>query len=289
MNKDLSYCIVLSSEQLSYLAGSKYGIDRMKILNRLIEATMLEQTEYSKKGFATTLQVGQVALSEVELSCKLGYDKKTISRVIDKMNQLGIVASVQSNRTSIHTLKCVSAWMLNGKRIDNPFYVRMKDRKDGNEETANRPCNNDSISTMNQQHVLESHIEANCHTQTQTDSTAVSNETYFPDLSTSPTFGEIPVVADDGELLTAFSPVSEQPRPFLTGDKDKTEASNGNDGLNAETDSHEFPNSPTIISCDEIVSDESDSDAVQIDSASIYPTSVLASPQPLAEEEPTNT
>ena len=67
MNKDLSYCIVLSSEQLSYLAGSKYGIDRMKILNRLIEATVLEQTEYSKKGFAMTLQVGQAALSEVEL------------------------------------------------------------------------------------------------------------------------------------------------------------------------------------------------------------------------------
>ena len=114
----------------------------MKILNRLIEATVLEQTEYSKKGFAMTLQVGQAALSEVELSCKLGYDKKTISRVIDKMNQLGIVASVQSNRTSIHTQKCVSAWMLDGKRIDNPFYVRMKNRKDGNEKTANRPYNN---------------------------------------------------------------------------------------------------------------------------------------------------
>ena len=56
MNKDLSYCIVLSSEQLSYLAGSKYGIDRMKILNRLIEATVLEQTEYSKKGFAMTFK-----------------------------------------------------------------------------------------------------------------------------------------------------------------------------------------------------------------------------------------
>ena len=96
MNKDLSYCIVLSSEQLSYLAGSKYGIDRMKILNRLIEATVLEQTEYSKKGFAMTLQVGQAALSEVELSCKLGYDKKTISRVIDK--RIGLDAGRQAYR-----------------------------------------------------------------------------------------------------------------------------------------------------------------------------------------------
>ena len=215
MNKDLSYCIVLSSEQLSYLAGSKYGIDRMKILNRLIEATVLEQTEYSKKGFAMTLQVGQAALSEVELSCKLGYDKKTISRVIDKMNQLGIVASVQSNRTSIHTQKCVSAWMLDGKRIDNPFYVRMKNRKDGNEKTANRPYNN-SILPMKQQHILESNAEANCPTQTQTDNTAVSDETYSPDLSTSPTSSETPVTAYD--------------------DKNR----NGYDELKAETNNHEL-------------------------------------------------
>ena len=274
MNKDLSYCIVLSSEQLSYLAGSKYGIDRMKILNRLIEATVLEQTEYSKKGFATTLQVGQVALSEVELSCKLGYDKKTISRVIDKMNRFGIVASVQSNRTSIHTLKCVSAWMLDGKRIDNPFYVRMKDRKDANEETANRSCDNDSILPMNQRHIWESHTEANCPTQTQTDNTAVSDETYFPDLSASPIIEEIPVVADDGELLIASSPVSEQPLPLLTCNKDEVGERSGYDELNTETDRHKFPSSSTTTSGDEIAEDGNASDAVQIDSASIYPTTV---------------
>lgn len=274
MKKDLSYCIVLSSEQLSYLAESKYGIDRMKILNRLIEATVLEQTEYSKKGFATTLQVGQVALSEVELSCKLGYDKKTISRVIDKMNRLGIVASVQSNRTSIHTLKCVSAWMRDGKRIDNPFYVRMKDRKDANEETANRSCDNDSILPMNQRHVLESHTEANCPTQTQTDNTAVSDETYFPDLSASPIIEEIPVVADDSELLIASSPVSEQPLPLLTCNKDEVGERSGYDELNTETDRHKFPSSSTTTSGDEIAEDGNASDAVQIDSASIYPTTV---------------
>lgn len=286
MNKDLSYCIVLSQEQLSYLAGSKYGIDRMKILNRLIEMTVLEQTEYSKKGFATTLQVGQAALSEVELSCKLGYDKKTISRVIDKMNWLGIVTSVQSNRTSIHTLKCVSAWMLDGKRVDNPFYVRMKDRKDSNEEMLNRSYKNGGIIPMNQQHIWESHAEANCPTQTQTDNTTVSDETYFPDLSASPTSGEIPIVADDGELLIAFSPVSKQSLPFLTNDKGEAEDRSGNDGLNAETDSHKFPNSPTTTSGDEIAGDGNGRDAVQIDSASVYPTTVLASPQPLAEEGP---
>ena len=133
MKTNLNYCIVLSAEQLTYLAGSKYGIDRMKILRLLIEATVLKETEYAIKGFSMTLQVGQAVLSEVDLSSKLGYDKKTISRVLDKMNQLGIVASTQSNRTSIHTLKCISAWMQDGNRIDNPFYVRLKDRLDERE------------------------------------------------------------------------------------------------------------------------------------------------------------
>ena len=135
MKTNLNYCIVLSAEQLTYLAGSKYGIDRMKILHQLIEAVVLKETEYAIKGFSTTLQIGQAALSEVDLSSKLGYDKKTISRVLDKMNQLGIVVSTQSNRTSIHTLKCISAWMQDGNRIDNPFYVRLKDRPDERENT----------------------------------------------------------------------------------------------------------------------------------------------------------
>ena len=263
MNKDLSYCIVLSSEQLSYLAGSKYGIDRMKILNRLIEATVLEQTEYSKKGFAMTLQVGQAALSEVELSCKLGYDKKTISRVIDKMNQLGIVASVQSNRTSIHTQKCVSAWMLDGKRIDNPFYVRMKNRKDGNEKTANRPYNN-SILPMKQQHILESNAEANCPTQTQTDNTAVSDETY--------------------SLIYRLHQHQAKLLLQLTMTKNR----NGYDELKAETNNHELLHTPTTTSGYEIAGNGSDNDAAQVNSTSAYPTTTLASPQPLAEEEPTN-
>ena len=133
MKTNLNYCIVLSIEQLTYLAGSKYGIDRMKILYQLIEATVLKETEYVIKGFSTTLQIGQAVLSEVDLSSKLGYDKKTISRVLDKMNQLGIVVSTQSNRTSIHTLKCISAWMQDGNHIDNPFYVRLKDRLDERE------------------------------------------------------------------------------------------------------------------------------------------------------------
>lgn len=183
MKTDLNYCIVLSSEQLNYLAGSKYGIDRMRILHQLIEAAVLKETEYAMKGFSTTLQVGQAILSEVDLSCKSGYDKKTISRVLDKMNQLGIIASTQSNRTSVHTLKCISAWMQNDNRIDNPFYVRLKDRQDNRSDYR---CDG----TM---------------------------EDYMPyEVGFSPS-DDMPLISDEGEVLTpssSFPPVPISPQPL---------------------------------------------------------------------------
>ena len=217
MKTNLNYCIVLSSEQLAYLAGSKYGIDRMKILHRLIEAAVLEETDYVIKGFSTTLQVGQAILSEVDLSCKLGYDKKTISRVHDKMNQLGIVASTQSNRTSIHTMKCISAWMLDGNRIDNPFYVRLKDRQ---EKGANDYAQSDDMVTvlpMTPQENSDSRMEGNLPNSNECRQTEVMNETYVSDAVFS-FVGKMPIISDEGELLSTFSSVptnSDPPQPTV--------------------------------------------------------------------------
>ena len=128
MKKDIYYCIVLSSSQLDFLAGSKYGIDRMKVLKCLIDAAVIKETKYEKKGFAITLHIGQAVLSEVELATQLGYDKKTISRLLDKVAVLGIVTSEQTNRTSIHTIHCVSAWYADNQKILNPYYVSVKER-----------------------------------------------------------------------------------------------------------------------------------------------------------------
>ena len=178
MKTNLNYCIVLSSEQLAYLAGSKYGIDRMKILHQLIETAVLEENDYATKGFSTTLRVGQAVLSEVDLSSKSGYDKKTISRVLDKMNQLEIVASTQNNRTSVHTLKCISAWMQDGNRIDNPFYVRIKDRQEEGEDDCRQ------TEAMNEGCVSDS------------------------DFSFA---GKMPVISDNGEIPSSLISVSSQP------------------------------------------------------------------------------
>ena len=145
MKKDIYYCIVLSSSQLDFLAGSKYGIDRMKVLKCLIDTAAIKETRYEKKGFAATLHIGQAALSEVELATRLGYDKKTVSRLLDKMGVLGIVTSEQTNRTSIHTVHCVSAWYADNQKILNPYYVSVKERHKHICEIGKNACGENNI------------------------------------------------------------------------------------------------------------------------------------------------
>ena len=139
--KENFYCLVLSTGQARYLATSKYGIDRMKALMSLVELASTENHSYEKKGFSTDLYIGQVVMSEVELSRLWKCDRKTVSKVLDTMNELGLVSTEQNNRTSIHTLLCVSAWYIDGTKILNPFYVPMKDRFQ--DETC--PANDETI------------------------------------------------------------------------------------------------------------------------------------------------
>ena len=128
MKKETFYCLVLSESQARFLATSKYGIDRMKALMSLVEHATTAEHDYEQKGFTTTVHIGQVVISEVELSRLWKCDRKTVSRVLDTMNELGIVSTTQNNRTSIHNLLCVSAWYINGQMIVNPYYIPMKNR-----------------------------------------------------------------------------------------------------------------------------------------------------------------
>ena len=142
MKTETFYCLVLSESQARFLATSKYGIDRMKALMSLVEHATTAEHDYEQKGFTTTVHIGQLVMSEVELSRLWKCDRKTVSRVLDTMNELGIVSTTQNNRTSIHTLLCVSAWYVNGQMVVNPYYVPMKDRfPEGNSAPVNVPAN----------------------------------------------------------------------------------------------------------------------------------------------------
>ena len=142
MKTETYFCLVLSESQARFFATSKYGIDRMKALMSLVELASTENRTYEKKGFSANLNVGQLVMSEVELSRLWKCDRKTVSRVLDTMNELGIVSTTHNNRTSIHTLLCVSAWYINGQMVVNPYYIPMKDRfQEGNSAPVNVPAN----------------------------------------------------------------------------------------------------------------------------------------------------
>ena len=156
MKKETYYCLVLSQSQMQYLAGSKYGIDRMKALASLIELAATSDAEYQKKGFSSAIRIGQVIISEVELSHLWKCDRKTVSKILDRMNQVGLLASVQTNRTSIHTLLCVSAWYLDGRQINNPFYVPMKKRHERESQQVGKGTSHSSSGADTQSAVTSS-------------------------------------------------------------------------------------------------------------------------------------
>ena len=131
MKQETFYCLVLSENQARFLATSKYGIARLKALVSLIEMAATTEKNFKIKGFSTTVHVGQVAISEVELSHLWNCTRKTVAKVLERMSQMGLLSTVKTNRTSIHTLLCVSAWQVAGVQVRNPFYVPMKKRGAG--------------------------------------------------------------------------------------------------------------------------------------------------------------
>ena len=132
MEQNISYSLILNKVQADYLSASKYGLNRMQALVSLINLTRTAEETYEKKGFTAAVHVGQFVASEVEISRIWKCDRKTVSRVLDQMNQVGLVSTVQNNRTSIHTLLCVASWYIDGRSVRNGFYKRLSDRSTGN-------------------------------------------------------------------------------------------------------------------------------------------------------------
>ena len=102
----------------------------MKCFKTFIRLTLMEQTTVTKTHFSAVLQPGQFMASKVELSLMWGCNRKTATRIIREFNQMGILRSEPSNRTTIHTLLCLSVWFTDQRTIKNPFFVSKRNRQD---------------------------------------------------------------------------------------------------------------------------------------------------------------
>ncbi len=122
--QNIHYCTILSSEQWIFLLESKSSVNRYKCLYRLMSEAVRTKTVYSIKGIKIALEVGQVATSDVELAEYLGCNRKTIGKLIDSFNRLGMLTTRTNNRTSVHTLHFLTGWYVDGVLLTNPHYVR---------------------------------------------------------------------------------------------------------------------------------------------------------------------
>lgn len=119
------YCFILSEEQMKYLRSKKYKIDRMECFMSLVE---LADRETKLLPISKSQQVeilpGQIMIDNTELAKLWNKDRKTVPKILDAMESLGISSSQKIGDNRIHTLHAFSGWYVDGTFIKNPFASR---------------------------------------------------------------------------------------------------------------------------------------------------------------------
>ena len=121
----IHYCFTLSEEQLEYLRSKKYKIDRMECFMSLVE---LAEHETKLVQISKVQQVeilpGQVMVDNTRLAKLWDKDRKTVPKLIEAMEALGISSSQKVGDNRIHTLHAFSGWYVDGRFVKNPFATR---------------------------------------------------------------------------------------------------------------------------------------------------------------------
>ena len=121
----IHYCFTLSEEQMKYLRSKKYKIDRMECFMSLVE---LAERETKLVQISKTQQVeilpGQVMVDNTQLAKFWDKDRKTVPKILEAMESLGISSSQKVGDNRIHTLHALSGWYVDGRFVKNPFATR---------------------------------------------------------------------------------------------------------------------------------------------------------------------
>ena len=124
-DQKIHYCFTLSEEQLEYLRSKKYKIDRMECFMSLVE---LAERETKLVQISKVQQVeilpGQVMVDNTQLAKLWDKDRKTVPKLIEAMETLGISSSQKVGDNRIHTLHAFSGWYVDGRFVKNPFATR---------------------------------------------------------------------------------------------------------------------------------------------------------------------
>ena len=110
---------------MKYLRSKKYKIDRMECFLSLVE---LAERETKLVQISKTQQVeilpAQVMVDNTRLAKLWDKDRKTVPKLIEAMEALGISSSQKVGDNRIHTLHAFSGWYVDGRFVKNPFATR---------------------------------------------------------------------------------------------------------------------------------------------------------------------
>lgn len=124
-SQKIHYCFTLSEEQMKFLRSKKYKIDRMECFMSLVELAVRDTklAPISKTQHVEILR-GQVMIDNTQLAKLWDKDRKTVPKILEAMESLGISSSQKVGENRIHTLHSLSGWYVDGHFVGNGFAIK---------------------------------------------------------------------------------------------------------------------------------------------------------------------
>ena len=121
----IHYCFTLSDVQMEYLCCKKYKIDRMECFMSLAS---LAERETTLVPISKTQQVeilcGQCLVDNTQLAKLWDKDRKTVPKLLQAMEAVGISSSQKVGDNRIITLHSLSGWYVDGRFVKNGFSLK---------------------------------------------------------------------------------------------------------------------------------------------------------------------
>lgn len=121
----IHYCFTLSDVQMEYLRCKKYKIDRMECFMSLASLAERETTLVSiSKTQQVEILCGQCMVYNTQLAKLWDKDRKTVPKLLQAMEAVGISSSQKVGDNRIITLHSLSGWYVDGRFVKNGFSLK---------------------------------------------------------------------------------------------------------------------------------------------------------------------
>ena len=124
-DKKLHRCFTFSEEQLKHLRSKKYKIDRMECFMSLVDlAEPVPKLVQISKTKQVEILAGQVMVDNTQLAKLWDKDRKTVPKLLQAMEAVGISSSQKVGDNRIITLHSLSSWYVDGRFVKNGFSLK---------------------------------------------------------------------------------------------------------------------------------------------------------------------